>query len=371
MTFLSAVLIPFFTDWGGISFSQIMILQAWFMVWSIILEVPTGAFADRFGRKLSLSLAALFGVAWVLVYSSAPNFYVFMAGEFLAAIAVALISGSQEALLYDSLRQSGLAKESKKFFIRSSQFMLGGILVSLLAGGVIASRFGLDKALMLTAVPYALGFFVALTLKEPRQARKSKDYVNILHEGFFFIFRHKIVKVLAFDYSIIFAIAFSMIWMYQVLLKNAGVDIAFFGLIGAGQVIGQIVFLQIAPKLEDILGSRKRLLFLSALLTGVMFIASAISNNPWIIALSFIFAITFGLGRTTLFINYMNKFIPSSKRATVLSTAGLLSKVLRTGVYLFLSVAFLWSVYFSLIILGAIIIIFSLISKVKEEHLID
>ncbi|HNQ17454.1 MAG TPA: hypothetical protein PKH60_05130, partial [Candidatus Woesebacteria bacterium] len=41
--FFTAVLVPFFTEWGGISLFQVQILQSWFMFWLFVLEVPTGA----------------------------------------------------------------------------------------------------------------------------------------------------------------------------------------------------------------------------------------------------------------------------------------------------------------------------------------
>ena len=47
--FISAVLIPFFADWGGISFTQIMILQSWFVFVTFVAEVPTGVVADYLG----------------------------------------------------------------------------------------------------------------------------------------------------------------------------------------------------------------------------------------------------------------------------------------------------------------------------------
>ena len=46
MHFISAVLIPFYRDWGSISFTQIFFLNAWFMLCNFFLEVPTGTIAD-------------------------------------------------------------------------------------------------------------------------------------------------------------------------------------------------------------------------------------------------------------------------------------------------------------------------------------
>ena len=39
MHFISSVLIPFFQDWGGLSFTGIMLLNAWFMLWNFLLEI--------------------------------------------------------------------------------------------------------------------------------------------------------------------------------------------------------------------------------------------------------------------------------------------------------------------------------------------
>ena len=85
---VSGVLVPFFTDWGNITFTQVMILQSWFMFWIFILEIPTGAFADYIGRKQSLALATLFNIVAVFIYGSIPNFYIFLLGEFLWAISL-------------------------------------------------------------------------------------------------------------------------------------------------------------------------------------------------------------------------------------------------------------------------------------------
>ena len=44
--FVSAVLIPFFTEWGGIALSRVLWLNAWFMFCIFLFEIPTGSVAD-------------------------------------------------------------------------------------------------------------------------------------------------------------------------------------------------------------------------------------------------------------------------------------------------------------------------------------
>ena len=38
LSFASGIFIPFFMDWGGINFTQVMILQSWFVLWTFLLE---------------------------------------------------------------------------------------------------------------------------------------------------------------------------------------------------------------------------------------------------------------------------------------------------------------------------------------------
>ncbi len=75
--FFGAVLIPFFQDWGQLTFVQIMILESIFMGGIFIFEIPTGTIADKFGRKKSLIWAFVINVIAIFIYSSAPLFWVF------------------------------------------------------------------------------------------------------------------------------------------------------------------------------------------------------------------------------------------------------------------------------------------------------
>lgn len=114
--FVSGVLIPFFTQWGGISMFQVQFLQSWFMFWNFILEVPTGVVADYFGRKKSVILGLIFYGIGVLIYGFIPSFYMFLVCEFILALGVALMSGADKALFFDSLKDIGEEKECKKLF---------------------------------------------------------------------------------------------------------------------------------------------------------------------------------------------------------------------------------------------------------------
>ena len=134
MHLMSAVIIPFFREWGRLSFVQIFALQTWFMVACFLMEVPTGAVADRFGRKVSVACGGFLLAAASLLYGSFPLLAVFVVGEGLFAVAITLISGADEALAYDSLLAQGRQAEASRVMARLEAAKLAGILAGALVG---------------------------------------------------------------------------------------------------------------------------------------------------------------------------------------------------------------------------------------------
>ena len=151
---LSSVTVPFFRDWGGLSFTEILLLQAWFMVWSFLLEVPTGAVADRLGRRVSIAAGAFLASAGSLVYASFPSIWVFMLAEILYAAAYALCSGADEALVYDTLAALGRQGEASRTMARLESFKLAGILAGALTGSFVAAWLGLRAPMLLLFSPF-------------------------------------------------------------------------------------------------------------------------------------------------------------------------------------------------------------------------
>lgn len=91
----------------GLSGAQI---SALFAVWSavaVLAEVPSGALADRFGRRTALVAAGLVQAAGYVLWLHWPTFAGFAAGFAVWALGGALVSGAFEALLYDGLAEVG------------------------------------------------------------------------------------------------------------------------------------------------------------------------------------------------------------------------------------------------------------------------
>lgn len=324
--FTSGVLIPFFTDWGGISLAQVTILQSWYMFWVFLLEIPTGAVADYLGRKHSMTLGAFFLAIAALVYASIPSFEIFLIAELLFALAISFLSGANEAFLYDTLKEAKREKEAKKFFGRAHSINLSAMLISAPIGGLMAAHIELNYPMLLSAIPFLLAAIIAWTLPEPKshqEVSESKRYLLIARQGLTYFYKHRTLRLLVIDAVVVSSAAYFVIWLYQPILKSIGVGVIYFGFIHAFLVASEILVSSNFVFLEKIAGSAKSLLRFGAIATSVTFILVAAFPSLVTVFALLIFAGGFGLTRMELMKAYMNKFIPSEKRATVLSSVAM------------------------------------------------
>lgn len=100
------VVVLFFRE-NDLSMFQIMLLQAIFSVSVLILEIPSGYYADVFGRKKAIVLGTIFGSCGFTVYSLSQELGGFLIAELILGLGSSFISGSDSALLFESLKETG------------------------------------------------------------------------------------------------------------------------------------------------------------------------------------------------------------------------------------------------------------------------
>jgi MFS family permease len=335
MHLMSAVIIPFFREWGRLSFVQIFALQSWFMLMSFLMEVPTGAVADRFGRKVSVALGAFLVATASVFYGSFPHIAVFVAAEALFAVAIALISGADEALAYDSLLACGREAEASRVMSRLEAAKLAGILAGALVGAVVASRIGVRWPMLLQSVPMALSGAIALTLVEPPRGREPaagrRSYLRLLSGGLHHFRAAPELRALALDQVACATVAWLVIWLYQLQLGRVGVPLAAFGVVHAAMGLGQILLLSRIGSVERAVGGKARLARLTALVPALAMLGLAATTRVAPSIVLIVAAATAGLGRPPLFSGPINRLIPSERRATVLSAVSA-ARTLSVGV---------------------------------------
>jgi MFS family permease len=263
MHLMSAVIMPFFREWGGLSFVQVFALQTWFMLMSFLMEVPTGAVADRFGRRVSVACGGFLLAAASILYGAFPHLAVFVVAETLFAVAITLVSGADEALACDSLLARGREAEASRVMARLEAAKLAGILAGALVGAVVASRFGVRWPMLLQAVPLGLSGLVALTLTEPPrrepQAGAAEGYLHLLSGGLHHFRQAPALRALAIDQVACATVAWLVIWLYQLQLARVGVPLAAYGVVHAAMGIGQIALLSRIALVERAISAARTL----------------------------------------------------------------------------------------------------------------
>src|SRR3989344_2436009 len=92
VSFISAFYVTFLIT-KGLNLFQVNMVNFFFFTTLFICEIPTGAFADVFGRKLSYVISyALFSIGMVM-YGLADSFWGFVLAEVIAAVGATFASG--------------------------------------------------------------------------------------------------------------------------------------------------------------------------------------------------------------------------------------------------------------------------------------
>lgn len=371
MHFFAGVLIPFFTDWGGLTLPQVFVLQAWFFLWIFLLEVPTGAVADKFGRKTSLIGANLCLLAATAIYATGKGLPRFLLAEVLWAASAALASGADEAMVYDSLKACGEEDRSKKALATLATFDIGAIALAAPMGSLMAARWGLNVPMITMLVPFSLGLLLSLTLREPPTGEEGLKpaYREVVTRGARYFAAHKPLRALAFDSVTIWMLSFMIIWLFQPRLKEIGVGIGAYGFVTAAMTLAQIALLSNPDRVEKFFGGARRFLTWSAVIPGLAFLALPFATNPWAACALFVLIPAFGLSRSVVISNYLNKHVDSAKRATVLSTVGMGRQLM--GVIVLPTVGLLTklSLSWTFTALGISILVCAWASAVEEAHL--
>ncbi|MFC0032234.1 MFS transporter [Micromonospora chaiyaphumensis] len=123
----------------GLSVGQISSL---FVLWSaagILLEVPSGAWADAVSRRLLLVLAPLLTAAGFALWVLVPSYPAFAVGFLLWGAGGALRSGAQEALVWTELDRLGATGRYARLAGRARTAELLGVVAAMgLAAPVLA-----------------------------------------------------------------------------------------------------------------------------------------------------------------------------------------------------------------------------------------
>ncbi|MEU6252849.1 MFS transporter [Streptomyces sp. NPDC047043] len=123
----------------GLSVWQMSSLFAIWSITGVVLEVPSGAWADAVSRRLLLWLGPLLTAAGFALWVLTPSYWAFALGFVLWGARGALGSGALEALVYEELERLGAADRYAHVMGRARAAGLVAVMAAMgLAGPVFA-----------------------------------------------------------------------------------------------------------------------------------------------------------------------------------------------------------------------------------------
>src|SRR3989344_6273711 len=139
ISFISAFYVTFLIT-KGLNLLEVNMVNFVFFTTLFICEIPTGAFADVFGRKVSYVVSCSLFSLGMFVYGLVDSFWGFALAESIAAVGATFASGAFRAWLIDRLRHQGFTGSLGKVFAQE-QIVIGVVGIT----GPILGAFLADK----------------------------------------------------------------------------------------------------------------------------------------------------------------------------------------------------------------------------------
>lgn len=322
---LVPILVPFFQE-NGLTQTQIYLVQSIYAIVIVILEIPSGYFADHFGRKYSMLWGVTFSTLGCAIYSFSYSFATILPGAITLGVAYSFISGADSALAYDSLLAISKQHEYRKF--EAYSYSLTGIseAVASILGGVLALT-SLRAPVYAQTVVYLVLIPLVILLKEPpRTTPKVKNpFREILRISKYALVDHQEIRWLIFYSATLGTLTYTMVWLTQPYYQLLNIPLGWFGVLWSAQLGFMAIFSSLAHHYEMRIGKKNA--FVSFTVIGVVsYIIMGI--YPSFVALVFILGFYFVRGvHTPIFQDYVNTLVSSEIRATVLSVKNLAQKL--------------------------------------------
>jgi MFS family permease len=373
ISFLQPVITLFYME-RGLDSSDILIVL---MFWSgavLIGEVPTGIFADRFGAKASFITGSVLKFLSICLLLFAYDPWMFFLYSALNGFSVTFFSGADEALIYDSLKESG----ENDFMDRAmGKIQSAGFISSIFAvlfGSYLAKDLQDDQFHLLILL--ALAFHIVeivfvFMVKNPKvESPYRENPFSQVKEGLSVIRKAPQLLIMFLNVTLVFIPAGAVYGYFdQPLMTDAGLPVYLLGVMYAcSALLGYFA----SNSIGWLTGKCTRIILMHA--TGLFAVAglllsAMLSQSLWVVIGAFFVLRYVRAIRYPIYSQLSNDLIPSGIRATTISLLSIVDSALDLLVFGILSVVALNGYEAVLYGSAAIALLgtFMPIKKVKKE----
>lgn len=339
----------------GLNLEEIGILVSALFFTQVIFEIPSSVWADRYSRKNILMIGTLFTVIAQIFFLAGNSFIYFLAAVIFFGLSNSFSSGTESAIVYDTLLNLGREKEYDRIKSRiQGIYFLGRAVISV--GGVLAYAYDHKLPFLLSVITGFVSIFVLSLVKEPEFHKSSGTHFGQIKEGLKFLLANEKIWLIVIVFSLMSAASDVIYNYYQPVLDLAGLPVVYLIFVYLGvniaSFIGSMSYTILAKKisLNKILAFYLAVTFMISL---VFAFGRLILILPLIMLLSFCFG-SHGIYMTSL----INEVVPSSHRATTLSIQSLINTIMLSVLIIFIgTIAKNYSVFWSMIFNAGVVLI--------------
>ena len=319
-----------------LSAAEAILLAAIIDVATTVLEVPSGYLSDRVGRRVTLLIGMAGAIAGALLLWVGDGFATFVAAQVLLGVSMAFNSGTDSALLYESLAREGRADEVDEQELRAWRFNFTGLAVSAITGGIVAS-WSPATVFLLSAVASVAAFAIVFAFREPEHIETEVTFSSgrqvaeiraaLMQPALAWLF---VLAVAMYVFSHV-PFVFGQPFILEALgASGVSAEAAIVsGVVSAAMMLISVAATWLAPGLRDQIGLHN--LFLLALGIQVFLIAMlASSNHPLVIAFLVIRMVPNAFARAFILAR-IQPLVSDISRATYLSLQSFTGRLLFAG----------------------------------------
>lgn len=284
---------------------------------TVLFELPSGAVADLFGRKNSMILGNIIALLSLVFLAIGGSMFMFIAYAVFTHIGRAFVSGSDNALIYDSLKVIG----KTQFFEKTigtyyATWAIGASFGSIVGGYLGTISFKLP--IYLTFIPLLVATIIIFYLQEPPYEKSGhKNIAKQMWQTAKLAFTTRNFAFILAAAFIIFGFGENLFMLSPLFLKFKNITVEgigyFFAAITALVAIGEYYGYEFGKKL-----GRKNALIWIMSLSAIFFIIATLFSPYFAVVLLAIPALLFGF-RHTIITGLLNEGVDSAKRATMQS----------------------------------------------------